>query len=333
MAGCGRWVFDPNLDWDVQRRRLAVMARGVAVPRDVRRSEVRVGGVPVERIEPGAGGQNGTGSQKLTVVHFHGGGYCVGGPFVARAWGAVLARSLGAEVILPRYRLAPEHPFPAAFHDALAVLGALDERAGPVVVSGDSAGGGLALAALQRRVAAGQSVASGLVLHCPWLDLRLDLAARRPVVRQDVVLRPSWLSACARAYVGWGSPAGEAPGAWSEPSPNPAEQADVTGRAGPAEQADAMLQADIAAQSDAAVLSPLLGELGGLPPLMVQVAGDDLLRPDGEQLVRAAAAAGVDVHLNVAPGLWHDYAMQAGTLAAADRAVAAVAAAIEEWTC
>ena len=82
-----------------------------------------------------------------TVVHFHGGGYCVGSARTARAWAAHLSARAACRVVLPEYRLAPEHPHPAALEDARAVMKALLSDVAPtsVVVSGDSAGGGLAL--------------------------------------------------------------------------------------------------------------------------------------------------------------------------------------------
>ena len=86
----------------------------------------------------------------MTVVHFHGGGYCVGSARTARSWAAHLSAAAGCRVVLPEYRLAPEHPHPAALADARAVVGALaaDVAPGSLVLSGDSAGGGLALALL-----------------------------------------------------------------------------------------------------------------------------------------------------------------------------------------
>ena len=87
------------------------------------------------------------------MIHFHGGGYCVGSPGPARAWAARLSAQAGCRVVLPDYRLAPEHPHPAAVDDARDVVTAmLGGPGGPVVVSGDSAGAGLALATAVRCV-------------------------------------------------------------------------------------------------------------------------------------------------------------------------------------
>jgi len=118
-------------------------------------------------------------------------------------------------VVLPEYRLAPEHPHPAALEDARAVLAALadGDAPGPVVVSGDSAGGGLALALLLSMRDEGLALPAGCILLSPWLDLSRDRRADPGLVRQDVLLTPEWLDACAHAYA--------APEAWADHSVSP----------------------------------------------------------------------------------------------------------------
>ena len=136
------------------------------------------------------------------MVHFHGGGYCIGSALTPRSWAAHLSARAGCRVVLPEYRLAPEHPHPAALEDARAVLAALSAEAEPgsIVVSGDSAGGGLALALLLSLRDEGQDLPAGAILLSPWLDLGRDRRADPDLVRRDVVLSPGWLGACARAY-------------------------------------------------------------------------------------------------------------------------------------
>jgi len=135
----------------------------------------------------------------LTVIHFHGGGYCLGSAGTARSWAAHLSAQTGCRVVMPEYRLAPEHPYPAALEDARAVMKALSGP-GPVVVSGDSAGGGLALALVLSMRDTGQELPAGVILLSPWLDLGRDRRAVPDLVRRDILLTPDWLDACARAY-------------------------------------------------------------------------------------------------------------------------------------
>ena len=281
----GRRVLNPDLPWEVQRRRLDLLVGSWPLPRGTSVTKTTLNGVPAEVV---------TTSQRAAaiVVHFHGGGYCVGSPAEARNWAARLSARAGCRVILPAYRLAPEHPFPSALQDARAVLSAvLGEAAGsPVVMSGDSAGGGLALATLlvppgtgdsAAGLAAGVPAVSGCILLSPWLDLAADRAAAPELVRRDVVLRPAWLQACARAYA-------------------PTE--------------------DLADPS----ISPMNAGLGGLPPLLIQSGADDLLAPDAERLALGARAAGVEVTYTRWPGLWHDFVLQPDLVAAADSALTQV---------
>jgi acetyl esterase/lipase len=273
-----RYVLSPALPWDVQRRRLDRFLGSSPLPRGTTIEPATFNGVPAEVVtspqaRPG-----------VTILHFHGGGYCVGSPRIVRAWAARLSRGARCRVVLAAYRLAPEHPHPAALDDARAVAAALlpGDGAAPVVVSGDSAGGGLALALLLARRDAGQALPAGAMLAAPWLDLTADRRSQPALVRRDTVLSPAWLDACAAAY------------------------ADSADRADPA-------------------ISPLLADLPGLPPLLIQAGSDDLLAPDAARLAAAASAAGVDVTCTRWPGLGHDFVLQPGVLAAADSAIAQAA--------
>ena len=205
----GRRCLDPALPWRVQRTRLHQLTRPVLLPRGTTVTQQAMGGVPAEVVSARASGQ------PMTVVHFHGGGYCIGSPRTLRGWAAHLSAQAGCRVVLPKYRLAPEHPHPAALEDARAVLAALadGDAPGPVVVSGDSAGGGLALAVLLSMRDEGLELPAGCILLSPWLDLGRDRRADPGLVRQDVLLTPEWLDACAHAYA--------APEAWADHSVSP----------------------------------------------------------------------------------------------------------------
>jgi epsilon-lactone hydrolase len=274
----GRRCLDPALSWPVQRTRLDQLTRTSVVPRGTRVDGQTVAGVPAKLVSAGAPGSQRPG---LTVIHFHGGGYCIGSARMARSWAAYLSDQAGCRVVLPEYRLAPENPYPAALDDARAVVGELLREAAPgsVVLSGDSAGGGLALALLLSMRDEGKDLPAGCILLSPWLDLGRDRRAAADLVRRDVLLRPDWLEACARAYAD--------PAAWSDH-----------------------------------LVSPLCAPHSGLPPLLIQAATSELLAPDAALLAASASAAGVDVTYSRWPGLWHDFVLQPGLLAAADSAVA-----------
>ena len=205
----GRRVLDPGLPWDVQRRRLERLSGSTPMPPGTTVAERVLNGVRAEvvtaaAVRPGR-----------TVVHFHGGGYCVGSPGLARAWAARLSARAGCRVVLPHYRLAPEHPHPAAVEDARDVVTALlgEADAGPVVLSGDSAGAGLALATAATVRKDEQNPLAGCILMAPWLDLGADRREDPDLVRRDVLLSPGWLEACATAYA--------SPSAWADPSVSP----------------------------------------------------------------------------------------------------------------
>ena len=196
MRQLGRRCLDPALPWPVQRTRLDQLTRISLLPRGTTVAQQVIAGVRAEVVSSRA-----LGSQR-TVIHFHGGGYCVGSASEARSWAAHLSAQAGCRVVLPEYRLAPEHRYPAALEDARAVMRALSGEAGPgsVVVSGDSAGGGLALALVLSMREEDQGLPAGCILLSPWLDLGRDRRAVPDLVRRDVLLRPEWLDACARAY-------------------------------------------------------------------------------------------------------------------------------------
>jgi epsilon-lactone hydrolase len=194
----GRRALDPSLAWDVQRERLEAFLASSPAPRGTTVVERVLNGVRAEVISAGSA------HPRCTIVHFHGGGYCLGSPRMVRTWAARLSARTSCEVVLPDYRLAPEHPYPAALEDARAVMKAVlgDFAADTVVVSGDSAGGGLALALVLAMRDAGEKLPAGCMLLSAWLDLSTDRGAFPGLVRKDVVLSPGWLEACAAAYAG-----------------------------------------------------------------------------------------------------------------------------------
>ena len=182
------------LSLSAQRRWLDIMAMTTLGARDVASHDADVGGVPCRHYQ--------TLHAQGTVLYLHGGGYVAGSPDSHKAITSHLARFANARVVVPEYRLAPEHPCPAAIEDAVAVyLRLLDEGVHPDTLSlmGDSAGGGLAMATLQALKARQVVLPGSVILFSPWVDLTLtDLFD----TDRDIMLSKEWLQGSATAYAG-----------------------------------------------------------------------------------------------------------------------------------
>lgn len=191
-------AFRHDLPVERQRRRLLAVTRLTLPPRGARFTTGSCGDIPGEWVTARSGETAGP-----TILYLHGGGYCTGSPATHRAITGYLAVRGRARVFVPDYRLAPEHPFPAAVDDAVAVYnGLLAEGISPrqIVIAGDSAGGGLAVAAALRLRESGTPPPRALVLFSPWVDLTLE---RTPAtVPGEVLLNLPWVTWCARAYAG-----------------------------------------------------------------------------------------------------------------------------------
>lgn len=181
-----------------QRRRLERIARLTLPARAVTRAPAMFGEVAGERLQmPGREVPAGV------VLYLHGGGYCIGSPATHRSITTRLAWLTGASVFAADYRLAPEHPCPAAIDDVVAAYrGLLATGSTPdrIVLAGDSAGGGLALATALRLRTLGESLPAALVLFSPWVDL--GQPDRGPEPAGEVMVSLPWMDACARAYLG-----------------------------------------------------------------------------------------------------------------------------------
>ena len=243
------------------------------VPEDVVVSEVSAGGVPAHWLAaPGA-------DAGRVLVFLHGGGYELGSVRSDGELAARLGRASGMRVLFPEYRLAPEHPFPAAIDDVLAAWRWLrtdqDLSARSLAVAGDSAGGGLAVALLVATRDAGEALPAAAVLMSPTVDLTSSGASMTERVDQDPISTPALLRQLASDYLAGADP-------------------------------------------KTPLASPLFASLSGLPPLLVQVGTADLLLSDSERLASAATEAGVDVTLEIGEGLPHVYPLMLGTPEAAE---------------
>jgi epsilon-lactone hydrolase len=200
VRGLVRPVLGPRMPVTVQRRWLRVVTRPTPLAEGVSIRSGRLGRRPAETLTPSGG------DPTRTVLYLHGGGFTTGSPATHRALATHLAAASGATVHVLDYRLAPEHPFPAALDDVLAAYRELlDRGAAPArtALAGDSAGGWLALSAALRLRDAGDPRPGALGLISPWLDLR---GTAWPDDRSDAMLRPAWLRRCARDFADGSDP-------------------------------------------------------------------------------------------------------------------------------
>ena len=267
-------VLNPRFSPAFQRRWMGALSGIGRLPRGLQNTPGTLGGVRCDTWHDPRAADVRDGA----VLFLHGGGYTTGSPRTHRCLAAWLAFGSGVPVHVLDYRLAPEHPFPAALDDALAAYEELAAR-GPVVLAGDSAGGGLALALALKLRDTGRPAPVALALIAPLVDLRPE-SPLQPVPG-EALLSPAWAHANARNYAG----------------------GDTTNP----------------------LVSPLLADLHGLPPVLVQFGSDDLLVPQAEALLEALAAAGVDARRDFTPGRWHVFQLHAGQLPSADAAVARLA--------
>ncbi|MBI1339486.1 alpha/beta hydrolase fold domain-containing protein [bacterium] len=230
-----------------------------SLPPGASTSPLTLGGVPAIGLLP----KGGTGERVLFWLH--GGGYMVGSSTSGIAIAGAVAHRALATAVAPDYRLAPEHPYPAAVDDAeSAYLAVLAEGVDPgrIVVCGDSAGGGLAVALARRLVASRAPRPAGLLLISPWVNLTNNgWSYSSGSAATDLIDKPT-LDGCAAAY--------------------------LAGRA-----------------ADDPEINPLCGDLGDLPPTYIQVGGAELLLSDSTALAEVLGAAGSPVTLEVWPHMFH----------------------------
>lgn len=201
------------------------------------------------------------------VLYLHGGGYTSGTLEYAKGFSSQIATTSGVRVFAPAYRLAPEHPFPAALDDSLAAyLYLLDKGFSPSEISlcGESAGGGLCYALCHRLRELGMPMPSGIVAISPWTDLTSSGESYEQNRERDPSITKKLLAYYAKCY--------------TDDPKNP-------------------------------LVSPLFGDLSGMPPSMIFVGGDEIMLDDARALHARLLDAGSKSTLIVTPGMWHAYVL------------------------
>ncbi len=272
--------------WEARRRRIDEVCAVWPVAEDVALEAVDCDGVPGEQsIVPGS-------DVAHVILFFHGGGYCSGSIRSHRRMATEAGRAAGARTLAVGYRLAPEHPFPAALDDARATwrwLRGQGVAAGNIAVGGDSAGAGLTLALADELRRAGEESPGCLWLVSPWTDLTLSGATLATKADVDPLIHKDYLAELAAAYL----PAGMDP---RDPR-----------------------------------VSPLYADLKGLPPTLIQVGSAETLLDDATRLAEAAGAADVDVTLEVWPHMIHAWPVWNARLEPGRRALMQAGEFMRRW--
>jgi monoterpene epsilon-lactone hydrolase len=250
----------PDPDIAAVRQRLDAIKRFIPLPPSgTEVSELDAGGVKAIRVAtPESLGDR-------HVLYLHGGAYVFGSPAHYRGFTWRVAAATSARVLCIDYRLAPEHPFPAAINDAMTTYrwllaeGAAPER---IALMGDSAGGGLVFATLLRLRDQGFVLPAAAVALSPWTDLALTGASLRINAKADPLLEVAQAHDFARHYLAGGDP--------KHP-----------------------------------YASPLYGDLTGLPATLIQVGSDEILRDDSVRMAERLRAAGCSVEIEIWPDMPH----------------------------
>ena len=270
-------------DMTITERRAATASVAQA-PAGTRVAAAAAGGVPAEWVTA-AGVADGR-----VIMYLHGGAYQLGSPAMLRHLVALLSAAAQAQAFSVDYRLAPEHPFPAAVDDALAAyrwLLAVGHDPASIAIAGDSAGGGLALATLVVLRDSGDRLPAAAVAMSPWTDLALTGESLRTRADADPMVTPAGMPQTAALYL-----------AGADPRHTYA--------------------------------SPLYADLHGLPPILIQVGDAEVILDDSTRFAARARLAGVDVTLEIWDEMPHVFQAFAGLLPEADQAVAQIGSWLRE---
>ncbi|SFM26568.1 alpha/beta hydrolase [Marinobacter zhejiangensis] len=279
-------ALSPGVPIGVQRAWGGTIGLTLMGPKGTKYQPDRKANVPTMAITP-LSQEQGRG-----VLFIHGGAFVIGGYSSHRKLAAAVGEAAGAQVWLPDYRLAPEHPHPAALEDVLTIYSTLlDEGQDPGKLSivGDSAGGGLALTLLMAIRDADLPLPASLVLISPWVDLTLSGRTMTSHAKRDPMISQDWLRWAADSYSRLSSPQ------------NPE-------------------------------CSPLLGDLTGLPPTLIQVGTEEVLLSDAQSLYQRMMKTGLNCTLNEYEGLWHVFQLHYRVLEKATNAVHDIGKFIKQQT-
>ena len=215
------------------------------------------------------------------ILYLHGGGYNIGSPNTHRELAAHISMASGAKVLLPDYRLAPEHPFPSALEDATSAYRWLLDTGltgGDISIAGDSSGGGLSIATSISLRDAGEPSPASIVCISPWTDLEMSGNSIKTHAEIDPMLNLQSLKIMASNYIGDGDPR----------SP---------------------------------LISPIHSDLKGISPLLIHVGSDEMLLDDSTRIAEKAKSAEVDVTIKIYDQMWHAWHLNVRLMPEAKNAI------------
>ena len=263
--------------WPARRKRLDDVGAVWPVAQDVEVTAIDVNGVPGEySIVPGS-------DPSRALMFFHGGGYCSGSIKSHRRLVTEAGRAARMRTLAVAYRLAPEHPFPAAYEDALSAWRFLRNQgiaAAQIAIGGDSAGAGLTLALISRLLDAREEVPACAWLVSPWTDLTMSGSTLASKSAVDPLIHKEYLNELADAYL---------PAGMDRKDPR---------------------------------VSSLYADLGNFPPMLIQIGSDETLLDDATRLAARAGAADVAVTLEIWPHMIHAWPLWNAHLEDGRRALA-----------
>ena len=273
-----------NMPLENVRKRQEILGRFMArsYKKEVECQDVSIGSLRAVMLTPKNEQLGGV------ILYLHGGGYAAGGLDYAKGFGTLLCAKYGIRVLCLEYRLAPEHIFPAALDDSMEAyeyLVSAGYEPSRIILCGESAGGGLCYSLCQSLLKKGRALPAGIVSISPWTDLTASGDSYRTNEKADPSMTRERLRYYADLYV-YGAEDGE----------------DIN--SSPKASDDAVADAEMKRDPQ---MSPLFGQMKGMPPTLMFVGGDEIMLDDAFLMDRALRKAGCESHLIVSSGMWHGY--------------------------
>jgi monoterpene epsilon-lactone hydrolase len=267
--------FNPNMTIDEMRRGMESLTKLARLPSKTKVEKVSFNGISAEWICAKEAHED------RVILYLHGGGYNIGSLNTHRELAAHISMTSGAKVLLPNYRLAPEHPFPSALEDTTSAYRWLLDTGltgRNISIAGDSAGGALSIATSISLRDTGEPSPASIACISPWTDLEMSGNSIKTLAKIDPLLNLQLLKIMASNYIGDNDPC----------SP---------------------------------LISPIYADLRGISPLLIHVGSDEMLLDDSTRIAEKAKNAEVDVTLKIYDQMWHAWHLNVRLMPEAKNAI------------